>query len=399
MRREFPKATGAHGRSHMRKGKGNMMSDWRYICCDQNHEIPIDSLEWRCPQDHSPFRIEGPNQLDLSNIDHTQTTVARYAAVLPISGNALITLGAGLTPLLPGTLADHDVWFKLDSLLPTGSFKDRGAALVVSHYRSLGVQKIIVDSSGNAAAAMSAYAAAAGMECEVYCPASASPGKLVQARAYGATVIPVEGSRDAVAEAAQQVAEDDPSAVYASHNWSPLFAEGVKTWALEVWEQLGHRSPGAAFVPTGGGSALLGAARGFQAVDSTPTLIVAQPIACAPVVAALDSHRVDVEPMQASETIAEGAKISAPPRGRQLLEIVRESSGWGSAISEDALKQTLGELWSQGIYAEPTAALGAAAFIDAVNRDRLPDGPHVVLITGSGLKATGLIGHLLSETS
>lgn len=371
------------------------MRDWRFYCEAAGHEVQIDTLDWCCPHDQSALLIDGPNELSSATIDAGTSTIARYASLLPVGKDDLLTLGAGMTPLVKGQLAGHAVWFKLDSMLPSGSFKDRGAALVISHYRRLGVSKIVVDSSGNAAAAMSAFSAAAGIECEVYCPATASPGKLVQARAYGATVIPVSGSRDAVAEAAQQAAADDRNAIYASHNWSALFAEGVKTWALEVWEQLGQQSPAAAFVPTGGGSALIGAARGFAATGNMPRLIAAQPTACAPVVAALEGGADHVEPTTAGATIAEGTKIASPPRDAQLLRAVRDSDGWGCAVSEDALKDALHALWQQGIYVEPTAALGAAAFIQADTEGQLPDGPSVILVTGSGLKSTDLNGELL----
>ena len=371
------------------------MPEWTLVAEGEPYETALTTLDWRSPLDDSPFTLTGPNELHA--VDEGRLDFARYRALLPVD-EPFITLGGGMTPLVPGKLAGRAVWFKLDSLLPTGSFKDRGAAVVVNHLTRLGVRKVIVDSSGNAAAAMAGYAAAADMACVVYAPDDASPGKLVQARAYGAEVIPVAGTRDDVATAAHSAAESDPSAYYSSHNWSPIFAEGVKTWALEVFEQLGERPPAAAFVPAGGGSAFIGGWRGFAAIGSLPRLVAVQPAACAPMVRAFDTGAERAEAVQPQPTLAEGAKIGSPVRDRQMLAAIRTSGGWATAVPEEELVAALRELWSQGIYAEPTAALGAAAFRMAVTEGRpLPDGEIVVLITGSGLKATETIANLLAE--
>ncbi len=320
----------------------------------------------------------------------------RYTALLPVDRDHFTTLGAGMTPLVPGSLAGLPVYFKLDSLLPSGSFKDRGGAVSVAHLKSQGATRIIVDSSGNAAAAMAAYSAAAGIECVVYAPASASAGKLVQSRAYGAEVRLIDGPREAVAEAAQTAGDADEGAFYVSHNWSPVFAEGVKTWALEVWEQLDRQSPERVFVPTGGGSALMGAYRGFQATAEIPAIVACQPAACAPLVAAWDAGATTISPVEPETTIAEGARIAYPPRDTLLLDVLRASHGAAQAVSEEALIGALRALWRQGIYVEPTAALGAAAFIDAATRQEMP-GATVILITGNGLKATDTVEALLGQ--
>jgi threonine synthase len=310
------------------------------------------------------------------------------------------SLGEGMTPLVAGTLGGRDVWFKLDALLPTGSFKDRGAAVLVAHLKHIGLNRIVVDSSGNAAAAMAGYCSANGIECSVFAPATTSPGKLVQARAFGAHVTLVEGNREAVAAAAQRAAEHDAGAFYGSHNWHPVFVEGVKTWALEVWEQLGFRVPVAVFVPTGGGSAFVGARLGFDATgEPLPLLIAAQPGASAPIVAAFDAGLADVQPVTPGATIAEGTRIGAPARGIQIMSALRDSSGWAQAVSDEQITAALGQLWRQGIYVEPTAAVGAAALLVAIEQGRtLPGGDIMVLLTGSGLKATETIGGLLDYT-
>jgi threonine synthase len=372
------------------------MDTWRYVCERCAHEEPLDARVWRCPACGGAFGLAGAPAFDPAGIQRGERTLWRYADVLPVSTEHARSLGEGMTPLVRARLSGRSVWLKLDALLPSGSFKDRGAAVLVAHLRRLGLRRVIVDSSGNAAAAMAAYSVAAGLNCTVYAPATTSRAKLVQARAFGGTVVLVDGNRDDVARAAQTAAERDPGAFYASHNWHAVFVEGVKTWALEVWEQLEGHTPSAAFVPTGGGSAFVGGFRGFAALSGTlPRLIAAQPSACAPLVRAFEQHAVDVAPVTPGATLAEGTRIGAPARSRQMLEALRATDGWAEAVSEDQIEAALRELWGQGFYVEPTAAVGAAACRAALERGALPDGDVVVLLTGSGLKATEVIAGLV----
>jgi len=372
------------------------LTEWTYRCERCDHRENLDTRVWQCPRCGGAFGLGGPNELSPASIQVADPTLWRYEAVLPARREDGCSLGEGMTPLVAGTLAGRPVWFKLDNLLPTGSFKDRGAAIFAAHLRRVDLRHVIVDSSGNAAAAFAGYCAANGLDCTVYAPATTSQGKLVQARAFGATVHLVEGNREAVAAAAQDAAAADPTAFYASHNWHAVFVEGVKTWAIEVWEQLGQRVPAAAFIPTGGGSAFVGGRRGFDAVGALPALIAAQPTACAPIVAAWNAKLDAVPPITPGATIAEGTRIGAPARDRQILAALRDSGGWTEAVDDSLIESTLRELFRQGIYVEPTAAVAAAAFVAAVSRGAtIPDGEIVVLLTGNGLKATNTISTII----
>ncbi len=364
------------------------MTEWTVLCEYCGALEQLDHAGWRCPRCGAAWAITGSDRLDPARLSPSERSLWRYEQVLPVTREDAVSLGEGMTPLILGKLSGHPVWFKLDFLLPTGSFKDRGAALLVSYLRRLGYRRLVVDSSGNAAAALAGYCAAAGLSCDVFAPAATSPAKLAQARAYGAQVTLVEGSREQVAAAAQHAATTDPAAAYASHNWHPVFVEGTKTWLLEVWEQLGGHFPAACFLPVGGGSLLVGAWRACQALAGPyPALVAAQPRACAPLVEALERDAAEVMPVVPAPTVAEGARIAAPPRGRQMLAAIRGSGGWAEAIEDDLLIDTLRQLCRQGLYIEPTAALGAAAFLQALTHRRpLPEGEVVIVLTGSGLK-------------
>jgi threonine synthase len=337
------------------------------LTCDRcGHETTADAQTWRCPSCQGPLSWHGPAAFSRADIESDVPSLWRYLATLPVSADQALSLGESITPLVDATLADVPVKFKLDYLLPTGSFKDRGAAVLLSFLRSVGVERAIEDSSGNAAAAIAAYAARAGIACTIFAPAHASAGKLVQTQAYGATVKRITGSRDDVAHAAIAAAAE-PGATYASHNWHPFFIEGVKTWALEVWEQLGSRAPDNVIVPVGSGSILLGAWRAFSQlraageIDQMPRLFGAQAVACAPIHSALTEGLDDAAPVERQPTVAEGIVITHPVRSRGLLAALRASNGGSAAIPEAEITTALRHLASQGLYTEPTSAVAAAA--------------------------------------
>jgi threonine synthase len=176
----------------------------------------------------------------------------RYAAALPLAVREPISMGEGLTPLVERPWLGARVRFKLEWMMPTGSFKDRGASVMVSVLRQQGIDRILEDSSGNGGAAIAAYAAAGGMQAKILVPAYTQPGKTVQMRAYGAQTELIPGTRQDTADAAERQAEQ---IFYASHNWQAFFLQGTKTLAYELWEDLGFRAPDNVIIPTGAASA------------------------------------------------------------------------------------------------------------------------------------------------
>jgi len=376
------------------------MAEWTLRCERCDALTPASLTTWRCPACAGPLAWSTTRRFTRADIDVTASGFWRYGAVLPVEYGNTVSFGESVTPLVGGHLDGFPLWFKLDYLLPSGSYKDRGAAVMISALRSLGMTHAVEDSSGNAAAAVAAYSARAGIPCTVFAPATASPAKLIQSAALGARVERVTGSRDDVARAAMAAAAATPGATYASHNWHPFFIEGVKTWALEVWAQ--GLLPRNVVATVGSGSMLLGAALAFAELRAggelaeLPRLFAVQPAACAPVVQAFETGATDVTPFAIGATIAEGAAIANPVRGREVLAAIRASNGGAVAVPEEAIVAALRDLGRQGFFVEPTAAVAAAgAWALLASGAIAPAEPTVVLLSGSGLKATETIGREL----
>ena len=360
-------------------------------CCQR--ESSFDVTRYRCPCGGVLEILGGPT-FDPARVREDRYNLWRYRSALPVSRDVeLITLGEGWTPLVTVDWDGHPIHVKAESLNPTGSFKDRGAALLVTALRAAGVRRVVEDSSGNAGAALSAYAARAGLDTTVYVPAHASAVKQAQIAVYGAEIVAVAGSRTDTARAVGEAVESGDQ-VYASHAYSPLYAQGMKTVAFEIWEQCGGCTPGSVVVPVGHGGLLLGLHMGFAEllaaglIERRPRLFGVQAEACAPLARAWGKGASEVEPVEEGHTVAGGVRIAAPPWGRQVLDAVRRSGGALVAGSDEEALAAQSELAQHGFYVEPTSALALAAL------DCLDDGetfdlatPTIVVLTGSGFKS------------
>ena len=295
-----------------------------------------------------------------------------------------VSLGEGNTPLLSAKVFGREVYFKCEYLNPTGSFKDRGTATLISFLRLRGVTEAIEDSSGNAGASFAAYAARAGIKARVYVPDSASGPKRKQIETYGAELIPVPGPRSNASAAVIQAAE--AGMVYASHAYLPFNLSGYATCAYEIYEQLG-REPGAVIVPAGQGGFLIGIARGFEAllradkIQKMPMIVGVQASACAPLHALWKNGTMN--DVAESPTIAEGVRTRWPVRAEAVVEITRRSGGRFASVNEAFILSGRDALARLGFYVEPTSALVWRALDESISS--LPD-PIVVVLTGSGLK-------------
>ena len=369
-----------------------------YVDPVSGRKYPISEPRWRSDSLGSLMITALPG-IGRDMIDTGKRSLWRYAAALPVDVPDPITMGEGCTPLVSREWRGASALFKLEWFSPTGSFKDRGASVMLSILRGQGVTQVLEDSSGNGGAAIAAYAAAGGIAAKILAPASTAQDKTVQTRAYGADIELIPGTRQDTSDAAEHQAA---AIFYAGHNWQPLFLQGTKTLAYELWEDLKFKAPDNVIIPTGAGSNVLGCDIGFGEllrrgeIASLPRLFAAQPENCAPLHASFVAGSDDYTPVEVRPTIAEGASIGKPVRAREVLAAVRRSRGVTVAVSEVEIERALIELSLIGLYVEPTSAIAGAAFTKLLERGVVqPTETTVLVLTGSGLKTTPRIGGLL----
>ena len=369
-----------------------------YIDPRNGKTYPLDVPRW-CSDERTPLLVTRVDGISRDEIDGRTRSLWRYQAALPVRIAKPITLGEGCTPLVQQTWSDLRPLFKLEWFNPTGSFKDRGSAVMLSFLRQIGVDAILEDSSGNGGSSMAGLGAAGGMRVKILTPASTSPAKIAQVRAYGAEIQLVEGPREeSEAEAIRQSNET----FYASHNWQPMFLEGTKSLAYELWEDLGFRAPDNVVIPVGAGSSLLGCAFGFRElmkagqIAKLPRLFVTQPLNCSPIDASFKAGVDTPVPRDVHKTIAEGTAIKHPLRLREIIGALRESGGGTVALTEEEIVAALRRLARQGLFVEPTSASAAAALDKLSGAGSIKaNETTVVLLTGNGLKAATTIADLV----
>lgn len=355
----------------------------------KGERYPADDLRWRSESDALLDLDFCPN-LDPDEFSTRARTMWRYREAIPIdSDEHIVSFDEGYTPLTPHSLAGSQILLKQDHLFPSGSYKDRGASVLISQAKALGVESVVEDSSGNAGAAIAAYCAQAGIQCDIYVPESTSPAKLEQIRAYGAELHLVPGSREDTADAALHAAE---GRFYASHVWNPYFFHGTKTFAYEVWEQLGGTSPDEVIIPTGNGTLLIGASIGFSElkdaglIEKLPRLIGVQAENCSPLYRMWRDNLDALPDTPTSPTQAEGIAIAAPARAKQIVDLIRSSDGEVITVTESEIQTAYRQMVRKGWFIEPTSASAIAA---ACKRPVPDPGTVVIPLTGHGLKSAG----------
>ncbi len=362
---------------------------WPFRCTGCGRPYPDGQLPYRCPACGGLYDLSTPLVYpSAAPSDGNRRGLGRYRASFPLLPSApFISLGEGGTPLLQVGVGERVLHFKCEHLNPTGSYKDRGTAVLVSALAAAGVMEAVEDSSGNAGASFAAYAARAGIRARVFVPAAASGPKRAQIEAYGADLVAIDGPRSAAAEAVRQAAE--AGAVYASHAYLPHGLAGNATLAYELVEQLGQ-APGAVLAPVGHGGLLVGIHRGFEAllragvIGSLPRMIGVQAQACAPVWAVYTSGSTGLSLVQEGETRAEGIRVRFPLRGDAVLAAVESTQGTMVVVSEDELLRAGDLLARTGLNVEPTSAVVWPAVLHVLND--IPD-PVVAILTGSGFKS------------
>ena len=370
------------------------MTDIAYLDPRTGRTYPLATPRW-CGDDQAPLLLTPLPGITRDAIRAEDRSLWRYAASFPFIPDDPISMGEGCTPLVSRVIGGASALLKCEWFAPTGSFKDRGASVMLSLLRAQGVMDVLEDSSGNGGAAVSAYAAAGGMNATIFVPASTSPAKTVQSRASGAAIQLIPGSRQDCADAALA---ESARIFHASHNWHPFFLHGTKTLAYELWEDLGFVAPDNVIVPCGAGSNVLGCGIGFAEllrvgeIDRLPRIFAAQPANCAPIARAfLGEAQVPPQP-----TIAEGTAIAQPLRTMEVNQVLTDSQGGAVMLTEEEIASATLDLARTGIYVEPTSAQAAAAFAKLLAAGTITaDQTTVVVLTGTGLKSTPRIAELL----
>ncbi len=352
---------------------------------------PLSSPLWRAPNGN-PLLISNLPGISRSQIDGSKRSIWRYAQSLPVEIARPISLGEGCTPLIETEIDGLKCHFKLEWFAPTGSFKDRGVSVLISFLMQQGITEICEDSSGNAGASVAAYGAAAGITTTILVPEYTQPAKIIQARAYGATVELVPGTR---ADTANAAIEHAKTTFYASHNWHPMFLQGTKSIGYEIWEDFGFYVPDNIVIPASEGSNVMGCHLAFSElmrvgeIARMPRIFVSQPENCAPL-----HHLIQGNKLPAfAPTIAEGTAVQSPIRLRHLVKVIAETGGGTVTVSEDEILAATKRLARAGLLAEPSSAhawMGAKKLVD--NGSIAASDKTVVILTGTGLKAQSVFG-------
>jgi threonine synthase len=327
-------------------------------------------------------------------------SIWRYGDLLPVADANPVDLGAGFTPLvradrLAAELGLGELWIKDDTANPTGSFKDRVVSVALTKARQLGFKVAACASTGNLANSVAAHAARAGMESVVLIPSDLEKAKITMTTVYGGRVIAVDGTYDDVNRLCAELTSERPSWAFVNVNVRTYYAEGSKTLAFEVAEQLGWQAPDHVVVPIGSGSQLTKIAKGFEELgrvgllDEAPSVRIsgAQSVGCAPVATAFAEGTDAIRPVKPS-TIAKSLAIGNPADGWYALDVIRKSGGSCAAVTDDEVIEGIRLLArTEGIFAETAGGVTIATLAKLAAQGVIRSDERVVaMVTGHGLK-------------
>ncbi|HTT21174.1 MAG TPA: threonine synthase [Candidatus Sulfotelmatobacter sp.] len=370
-------------------------------CTRCGEHYPADRPQTVCPKDagilYARYDLAAiKRSFSSARLAGRTPTMWRYDSVLPDANP--VSLGEGFTPMLPSREFSN-VCIKDEGLNPTGSFKARGLSAAVTMARHFGLRKLAIPSAGNAAGALAAYAAAAGVEAHIFMPKDVPAANRIECDYYGAQVTLVDGL---ISDCASKVADMKKESFWEKEGWfdvsttkEPYRVEGKKTMGYEVAEQLGWRMPQGIIYPTGGGVGLLGMWKAFEEMEALgwigserPRMIVVQSAGCAPIVKAWDEGRQSAEMWRNAATLASGLRVPKPYGDYLILEILRKSRGAAvSATDDEILEATRHWAKTEGIFAAPEGAACLVAYrkLRATGFFK-PEDTVVLFNTGSGLK-------------
>ncbi|MBC7331048.1 MAG: pyridoxal-phosphate dependent enzyme [Synergistetes bacterium] len=340
-----------------------------------------------CGKEYMSFRVlcecgglvdyieERPKLFD-SCLDKRFLDVRRYLPLLPIKESFRPSVTLPITPVVERDIADTKVFFKLDYLMPSGSFKDRGTYVTVAKLKEEGIREVTLDSSGNSALSLALFAKSEGLKAHLFIPGYTSKGKKRLLRLLDAEVHEIEGSRMDV----HKKAKSFEGGFYVSHWFNPYFLEGTKVVSYEVYEQIG--AVDYVLSPVGSGSLFIGLYKGFKELKSSGKLEL-------PVMIAVQAKGFEslTERSQEKTTLAEGIAIPEPPRKGEMKDIINETNGRVVSVGDDEISQALSELISFGFLVEPTSAATYAGFKVLLSEGYFEKKAKILIpLTGSGLK-------------
>jgi threonine synthase len=376
-------------------------------CSKCGERLSSDEPRTICPRDGGSLYVR--YDLDAIKRSFTRELLAgrpasmwRYADILPDAPP--VTLGEGFTPMLPSRNAPN-VFIKDEGINPTASFKARGMSAAVTMARAYGLRKLAVPSAGNAASALAAYAAAAGIEAHLFMPKDVPQANLIECQSYGAKVTLVDGL---IGDCARLIAERKQREGWfdVSTLKEPFRVEGKKTMGYEIAEQLGWTMPDAVIYPTGGGVGLIGMWKAFEEMQQLgwisakrPKMISVQSTGCAPIVKAWEEQKPVSEPWQKAATIAAGLRVPKAYADYIVLDILKKSAGTAVAVTDDEIMDAF-QSWArdEGVFAAPEGAASLAAYNKLRASGFLQESDTVVLFnTGSGLKYIDVIAAYLNK--
>jgi threonine synthase len=379
--------------------RAHISADSPQTVCTQCPDLPAGSLYVR--YDLSHLIGTNPQEVIAKDVSPAGSGMWRYRSVLP--DVKPVTLGEGWTPILH-CKRYPSVFVKEEGTNPTGTFKARGLALAVTMAQHYGLRKLAVPSAGNAAGALAAYAAAAGIEAHIFMPRDVPFANYLEAIAYGAKVTLVDGlisdCARIVAEQKQQEGWFDISTLK-----EPFRVEGKKTMGYELVEQLGWEYPDAVFYPTGGGVGLIGMWKAFEELEQLgwvkpgkrPRMIAVQAAGCAPITRAFDAGAKASQMWQNAATFASGLRVPKPYGDYIILDILVASQGIALSVTdEEILASILDWARNEGILLSPEGASVTAAYDKLLATGSLKPSDRVVLFnTGAGLKYADVIAEAM----
>lgn len=361
----------------------------KYICSKCHTYMDVKTKKAKCDCGGLWKLDYKPPKFALSLVDKDTWSIFRYKAFMPLKGEHWkeITLGEGMTPVIQ---FNEDVLLKMDYFMPTLSFKDRGAAVLIAHCKAIGVKSVVQDSSGNAGNSVAAYCGKAGIDCEIFVPEGTSPKKIDMIKSHNARVNVVPGTRDNCANVCRTKAENE-GIYYANHVYNPFFYEGTKTYIYEVYEQL-KRIPENIFVPLGNGTLFIGIVKALEElleseiIDKMPNIIAVQSEYCDPFAKAVILKETYPAKVIPKTTMAEGIAIGEPMRGEEILEYIYKHNIEIITAPENRILEARALLASKGIYCEHTTAATYAAYLKYCElKGKTPDS--LIPMCGAGLKS------------